>query len=197
VERTTRPLTTRDTVLLIVHAAGGHVGGRTVLQKLAYFCGLHLGAGFGHRPHYFGPYSSKVEDAATNAAVAGELHESVERVPDFWGSGSDVLKYSYDMTDAGEDRVTRLIDDYPEEWERIEGAVTAIQEVLPTLDQKTLSSAAKTYLIISESEGEEGVEESDIPNLAKRLGWNLSPAEVKNTIKLLEELDLVASGTDE
>lgn len=41
-ERAARPLTTRDTVLLITHAAGDQVAGRTVMQKLAYFTGLGL-----------------------------------------------------------------------------------------------------------------------------------------------------------
>lgn len=80
-ERVARPLTTRDTVLLITHAAGDTVGGRTIMQKLAYFSGLGLNTGLGHRPHYYGPYSSKVEDAVSNAVIAGELHETVERMP--------------------------------------------------------------------------------------------------------------------
>ena len=65
----------------------------------------------------------------------------------------------------------------------------AIRDVLPGLDQRTLSAAAKTYLIISESD--EGVEETDIPDLAKRLGWELDADQVRNTVKLLEQLALL------
>lgn len=187
-ERAARTLTTRDTILLITHAAGDRVGGRTIMQKLAYFTGLGLNTALGHRPHYFGPYSSKIEDAVTNAVIAGELHETVERLGD-WGGGPDVLKYTYDLTPAGKSRVDRLIEHNSSEWDRIRDAVQAIQAVLPGLDQKTLSAAAKTYLIISESN--EGVEEADIPALAKRLGWELDANQVRDTVTLLERLDLL------
>lgn len=66
--------------------------------------------------------------------------------------------------------------------------------MLPQLDQKTLSSAAKTHLIISESE--DGVQEAQIPTMAKQLGWELEVAQVKDTVRLLEQLDLIA-GPDE
>src|SRR6266516_2894920 len=114
------------------------------MQKLAYFTGLHLNTGLGHRPHYFGPYSSKVEDAVTNAVIAGELHETVERLPD-WRGGPDALKYTYDLTGAGKVRVDRLIEHNSDEWDRVRDSVHAVQAVLPGLDQKTLSAAAKTY----------------------------------------------------
>ena len=193
-ERAAKPLTTRDTVLLIVHAADGEVGGRTVMQKLAYFSGLELGAGLGHRPHYYGPFSSKVEDAVHNAVLAGELSETAKSVPDMWGNGPDVLKYTYTLEEAGQARVNRLMEDHPAEWQRISRAVAAIKSVLPTLDQKTLSSAAKTFLIIAESE--EGVDEDDIPKFAKRLGWRLTPSQVKTTVRLLEQLDLLDDNND-
>jgi uncharacterized protein YwgA len=188
VERPARPLTTRDTVLLITHAAGDEVGGRTVMQKLAYFSGLGLNAHLGHRPHFFGPFSSKVEDAVANAVIAGELHEITESFPD-WRGGPDVLKYTYSLTNAGKQRVDNLIEHNSNEWDQVRGSVSGIQKVLPGLDQKTLSAAAKTYLIISESD--EGVDESDIPDLARRLGWELDADQVHNTVKLLEQLDLL------
>ena len=185
-------MTTRDTILLITHAAGDRVGGRTIMQKLAYFTGLGLNTGLGHRPHYFGPYSSKVEDAVANAVIAGELHETAERLAD-WRGGPDVLKYTYELTASGKVRVDRLIEHSSAEWERVREAVRAIQAVLPGLDQKTLSAAAKTYLIISESD--EGVDEADIPVLAKRLGWELDATQVSDTVTLLERLDLLDDAT--
>jgi uncharacterized protein YwgA len=189
VERAARPLTTRDTVLLITHAAGDSVAGRTVMQKLAYFCGLGLNVGLGHRPHFYGPYSSKIEDAVANAVLAGELRETVERMP-HWQGGPDVLKYTYDLTEAGKQRVDGLIEHNAQAWDRVRDGVLGIRAVLPELDQKTLSSAAKTYLIISESD--EGVAEEEIPELAKRLGWDLDAEQVRKTIELLERLNLLA-----
>lgn len=192
-ERSARPVTTRDTILLIAHAAGDQVAGRTVMQKLAYFTALGLNTRLGHRPHFFGPYSSKVEDAVANAVIAGELHQTTERFPD-WRGGPDVLKYTYDLTSAGKERVDRLIEHNSEQWDQVRYAIHAIRDVLPGLDQKTLSAAAKTYLIISESEA--GVDEPEIPVLARRLGWELNSEQVSNTVKLLEQLDLLENDSD-
>ena len=185
-----RPLTTRDTVLLITHAAGDEVVGRTVMQKLAYFSGLGLNTSLGHRAHFYGPYSSKVEDAVGNAVVAGEMREMVERMEDWYG-GPDLQRYTYRLTPEGKERVDRLIESNSGEWDRIRDSVHAVKKVLPTLDQKTLSSAAKTFLIISESP--EGVAMADIPSLAKKLGWDLEPEQVSKTIELLKRLDLIST----
>lgn len=193
-ERAAKALTTRDTLLLITHAAGDVVDGRTVMQKLAYFCSLELGASLGHYAHYYGPFSSKVEDALTNAVIAGQLDEDVDRVPD-WRGGPDLLKFTYRLDDPGRTRVDALIADHRSEWDVITESVSAIRRVLPDLDQKTLSSAAKTYLLISESE--EGVDEGDIPKLAKRLGWSLSSGQVTSTVTLLEQLGLIGAEDDD
>ena len=192
-ERSARSLTTRDTILLITHAAGDQVGGRTVMQKLAYFTALGLNARLGHRPHFFGPFSSKVEDAVDNAVIAGELYETTDRFPD-WQGGPDVLKYTYDLTTNGKARVDRLIEHNSVEWDHVRDAVQGIRQVLPGLDQKTLSAAAKTYLIISESDA--GVNEGEIPVLARRLGWELNADQVVDTVRLLEQLDLLEHETN-
>lgn len=189
-----KPLTTRETVLLITHAAGDEVGGRTIMQKLAYFAGLGLNTGLGHRPHFYGPFSSKVEDAVSNAVLAGDLHEVVERMP-HWSGGPDLRKYTYTLTASGKDRVDELIEHRGSEWERVRESVKAIKAVLPTMDQKTLSSAAKTYLIVSESSG--GVKEVDIPGLAKNLGWDLDLEQTKNTVALLRKLGLLLDGVEQ
>jgi uncharacterized protein YwgA len=197
VENPARRLTTRETVLLITDAADGSVEGRTVMQKLAYFSGLGLGLGtrLGHRPHFYGPYSSKVEDALSLASVAGDLQETVERMPDWSGTGPDVAKYSYALTDQGRAKAQSLRAEHPDEWKRIATAVSAIREVVPDLNQKTLSSAAKTYLILSETEDD--VSEEQIPDLAGRLGWKLTAAEVRRTVDVLKQLGLVTIEGDQ
>lgn len=159
------------------------------MQKLAYFTALGLNVSLGHRPHFYGPFSVKVEDAVANAVIAGELHETVERIP-HWRGGPDLRKYTYDLTELGKQRVDDLIEHNASEWDHVRDPVHAIKDVLPTLDQTTLSSAAKTFLIISESDT--GVAVSKIPSLAKRLGWDLEPHQVKNTMSLLKQLGLVA-----
>jgi uncharacterized protein YwgA len=189
-----RDLTTRDIVLLIDHAAGDTVAGRTVMQKLAYFVSVALRSSLGHRPHFYGPFSTKVEDAVGNAVLAGELHVSVERLL-HWRGGPEVRKYTYDLTPAGKERVDSLIENNPADWDHVRDAVRAIREVLPSLEQTTLSSAAKTHLIISGSE--QGVIADDIPSMAERLGWELDAGQVETTLRLLEELKLVGPTSEQ
>lgn len=183
-----RDLTTRETVLLITDAAGGVVGGRTAMQKLAYFSSIGLGTTLGHRAYYYGPYSSKIDDAMSVASIAGELHETADQLLD-WNGGPDVVRYTYTLTDAGRERVERLKAQAPQQWERIASAVAAVKSAIPDLNQKMLSSAAKTYLIISDSEDD--IEETDIPGLAAQLGWELSDEQVEKTVSILQTLGLV------
>ena len=187
-----RALTTRDIVLLINHAAGDTVDGRTVMQKFAYFAALGVQTDLGHRPHFYGPFSSKVEDAVENAVLANELHETVERMP-HWSGGPDLLKYTYVLTNSGKERVDSLIEHNPEEWDRVRDAIHAVKRVLPSLDPKTLSSAAKTHLILSQQD----VTVTEIPAVARRLGWDLDTHQVENTVRLLEQLNLVSSPQEE
>ena len=187
-----RHVTTRDTVLLIAEAVGGKVGGRTVMQKLAYFSSIELGSALGHRAYYYGPYSSKVDDALSVASIAGELHETADRMSD-WHGGPDLVRYTYELTEAGRRRVEQIKLQAPDQWRRVASAVAAVRSAIPDLNQKMLSSAAKTYLIISDSE--ENIQEDDIPRLAAGLGWELTPQQVEKTVSILQQLGLVEDTT--
>ena len=52
----------RDFVALTLMASGGHIQGKTKLQKLVYFTGALTGMldGLGYRAHYYGPFSPTV-----------------------------------------------------------------------------------------------------------------------------------------
>lgn len=68
----------------IVRDSGGHIVGRTRLQKIAYFLEVAgLGAGFPFRYKHFGPYSEQLADAAQTARIVGMLRE--EEMPATWG----------------------------------------------------------------------------------------------------------------
>jgi uncharacterized protein len=54
----------------IVRDAGGHIVGRTKLQKIAYFLEVSgLGTGFQFRYKHYGPYSEQLAAAAQHAAA--------------------------------------------------------------------------------------------------------------------------------
>jgi uncharacterized protein YwgA len=68
----------------IVRDAGGHIVGRTRLQKIAYILeAAGLGAGFPFRYKHYGPYSEQLADAAQTAHILGMLRE--EETHATWG----------------------------------------------------------------------------------------------------------------
>jgi uncharacterized protein YwgA len=68
----------------IVRDAGGHIVGRTRLQKIAYILeAAGVGAGFPFRYKHYGPYSEQLADAAQTARIIGMLRE--QETPATWG----------------------------------------------------------------------------------------------------------------
>lgn len=68
----------------IVRDAGGHIVGRTRLQKIAYLLeAAGVGAGFAFRYKHYGPYSEQLADAAQTARIVGMLSE--QETPATWG----------------------------------------------------------------------------------------------------------------
>jgi uncharacterized protein len=68
----------------IVRDAGGHIVGRTRLQKIAYILEASgLGGGFPFRYKHYGPYSEQLAAAAQTARIVGMLNE--QETPATWG----------------------------------------------------------------------------------------------------------------
>jgi uncharacterized protein YwgA len=181
-------LTTRDLVLLVIDAAGGGADGRTVVQKLSYFTGRRLGRDLGHRAHFYGPYSQRIEASLKVAVLAAELEESIETLPNWYG-GPDALKYSYALSKQGCQRVDGLKEAFPEQAKAVDETVAAIRRSIPRLRQKPLSAAAKIDLILREQDAP--VKVADLPKLARNLGWQLTTTDVRKTVEVLKDLELV------
>lgn len=186
-ERDQEHLTIRETVLLVIDAAGGTIEGRTAVQKLCYFAGLALDEDFGHRPHYYGPYSRQVEAALVNEAFAGDLEETA-RTFSGW-SGRDGKAYTYAMTSQGVDLVADLRRDKPEAAHRIDEIVRRLGELVRGYKQHPLSLAAKVDLILRQRD--EPAAASEIPELARQLGWKVTDDEVAWAVDILVGLGRV------
>jgi hypothetical protein len=181
-------MSVRDLLLLIVDAAGETVEGRTIAQKLGYFVGVELDRDLGYQAHFYGPFSRDVEDALALCVLAGDLEESVERIPDWYG-GPDALRHSYALSPEGHERVEELKREHAEDAERIQATVHAIGQAIPEFRQQTLSAAAKIHLIVTEQGRPVALDA--IPQLARHLGWRLSQDEVNRTVDVLRRLELV------
>lgn len=98
-------MNTRDVVLLTIDALGGTVTGRTMLQKVIYFLGILTGTTkqLGYRPHYYGPYSSKVDEAVSGLMAIGLIDVHIQRSD----CGFEKITYKFELTEDGKTIVRR------------------------------------------------------------------------------------------
>lgn len=181
----------RDLVLSVIAAADGRDDlGRTALQKATFFTGIALRRDLGHSAHYYGPYSALVE-SDTGALVASGLVEEDAKTLGTNRRGFPITQYQYKISDEGAQRVRRLRGKYTSEFEEVERLVGRLVEVVGSLDQATLSAAAKTYYIARE-QGKR-VTAEDVSELAREYGWELSADRVTDVANMLEDLNFVGT----
>jgi uncharacterized protein YwgA len=181
-------ITVRQAALVSLEAVGGKVEGRTALQKIMYFVSVALRRDFGHRAHYYGPYSRPLENALTSSALAEEVTETIERYPTYL-SGPDIRKYTYELTQSGTKAADAARAEYQDEANTILATVESVRAVVPDLEQQTLSMAAKIHFIVIHQDDPPDI--SEIPELAKQLGWRISDGQVRQSIDLLQRLKLL------
>ena len=190
-----RQMKRRDLLLALIALCSDRPEfGRTSLQKVAYFLGAgkHGRAEFSHQAHFYGPFSEVVE-TDVEALVLSGLVEEQARTLAFTGVRGPAKQYSYELTPAGRQRLTRLQDAYPLEFAELQTFVEKLEQAAGGLDQGILSPAAKTYFIANR-EGR-NLTASEISRLARQVGWELRSAQIKKVSKVLDELGLVEVGS--
>lgn len=150
---------------------------------------MSFGVDLGHRAHYYGPYSRDVELALAQTALAGEVDETMERYPSF-SYEPDVRKYTYVLSDSGRREVESVHERIPDAFEKVRLTVDAVHEAVPEFNQKTLSMAAKIHFIVNQQQVATPL--TDIPVLAKKLGWRISDDQVSKSVALLKNLGLLS-----
>lgn len=179
----------RDLVLAVISECGGREEfGRTSLQKVTYLASLVLNVDLGYHAYYYGPYSTTVE-ADAEALVLGGLVEETITPLGFNNRGFAVNRYHYTTTDAGRERVDRVAAAYRDQMATLRRFIGSVVDVVGSLDQQTLSAAAKTLYLTREQGKAVNIEQ--IKALAKDVGWQLSMAKINQVAKMLEQLDLV------
>jgi uncharacterized protein YwgA len=186
---TEKRLKDRELLLLTAAAAGGKLNGRTVAQKLLYFCGRKLGQPTGHSAYFYGPYSDDFDAALKRGVLAEDFAEQIERIPD-WHGGQDAMKHVYMLTERGVNEAKNVAESRKDEAALVSETVSTIAAAVPGFRQKTLSAAAKIDLIVSEHQ--DPIPKNEIGRLAKELGWDLSESEVNEALDVLKRLDLVS-----
>lgn len=101
----------------IIRDAGGHIVGRTRLQKIAYLLELAgLGEGFKFEYKHYGPYSDELANATRMARAFGLIEETEQ--PTDWGGFYSTFR----ATEAAGDRAEDIRAEFAEEAARI-GAI--------------------------------------------------------------------------
>ena len=180
----------RTTLLLMLAAWGSDLRGRTFLQKNAYFMSKLLGEDLGFRPHYYGPYSPKIEFALGELRGMGIVAESVSVFGTVGTAGFQRRRYDYSLTEEGKHVANAIRNDRKLEYEAIESAAKKIKRAGGNLDYLSLAVAAKTHFVIS-GDGSSLSEESVVER-ASGFGWNVSEEQLGEATEFLGRLELIA-----
>jgi uncharacterized protein YwgA len=179
----------RDLVLAVIGLCSSRPEfGRTSLQKVTYFGSQVLEVDLGHSAYYYGPYSPSVEADAEALVLGGLVSETVEQLG-FFSHGYAANQFHYSVTDVGQDRLVRLKAAYPEQMTKLEEFVNSVISVAGSLEQATLSAAAKTLYIAREQGKPVSLEEVKL--LASDFGWKLSKTKINQVVQILSQLRLV------
>ena len=173
----------RDLVLAVIAGCPGEkVPGRTVLQKIIYFCTVRLNLDISYFPHYFGPYSEEVAQATRSLCSLGFLSESKHLMSTgTWG-------YEYHLTPEGKE----ALSDVRSAKVRQVQALTSKITTLPGWDHsQTISCTAKVYLILHKNR--KPMTKDAIAREADNLGWHLDAQTIGRVVSFLEALGFVTT----
>lgn len=178
-------------VLLLVHAADDQLEGRTALQKLAYFASHPntVDVDLEYQPHYYGPFSQKLEYATASLVETEDLKEFIEVYPSWRQDAFDVRKYTYQLTDEGKKKAMILVEQFPAAWQAIAKSVGSMMHVFGN-NATLLSIAAKVDYLLPLLEKPKTLRH--IRSAAGELNWDISADQIVKVADGMVELGLVS-----
>jgi uncharacterized protein YwgA len=187
--------TTYDFVHLILHASGGHIEGRTKLQKLVYFVGVLTGhgGGFGYRAHYYGPYSSDVSVAVDELRGLGFLTKTKTSFGAVDSRGFEVTRFDYELTEPGKVVADEKAQKHQEVWRRIVAAVKTLKDAKAE-DYVKLSIAAKAHFMRTEKQ--QNLSPDELSQQTSSYGWSVTPEQFREADQLLSSITSTRNSKD-
>lgn len=182
-------LNSYDFVHMTLLAVGGKVRGTTKLQKTIYFLGVLTRQlnDLGYRPYFYGPYSDEVADAMVCLKSLGFLGEQIVDGGAINQLGFEVARHDFHLNKDGKAIAKDKIKKYPQLWNKIKQAVSVLKNA-GDIDYMDLSIAAKTYFMLGEKWNHISIDE--LAALTKKIGWSVTPQQVKNVARFMKKLDL-------
>src|SRR5579864_337748 len=177
-----------DFLLCVIDASGGAIRGRTLLQKRAFFVSELTGidAGLRFDAHYYGPYSTTVESAATQLQNLGFIQESNTGFGSVSG-GFEVRRYDYSLTEDGVRLLVPLRG--TREHQEIRNAISRMASAGDP-NYVELSIAAKAYFLIKRKGG--GMSVLELQKQAEKYNWSISPKSIEHAVNFLLSVDLAS-----
>jgi len=186
-------MTADELVLLIVTESGGHLRGKTLLQKRAYFVSVLLRIDLGFRPHYYGPYSPDVEGGLARNKALGFIEERTLGFGFADSSGFEARRYDYVITEDGTQIVGSLQQSDSEGCKKIATVLGMLRDAGDNGDHVLLSIAAKTCYILNRQNA--AMKAEGIRSAAQSLGWHIGSSSIELAISFLEKVGLVEKGS--
>jgi len=173
-------------LLAIFHAYGGHIHGRTLLQKRAFFVQKLSGIdpGLGYDAHYYGPYSSTVDSTIEQLKNLGFLREETNEFG-VMSRGFEVRRYDYRLTEQGQQIAQKLAP--TPEFQQIQRSVRRIEEA-GNPEYVELSIAAKAFFILQRQKRPMSV--PDITKEAGKFNWNIDQQSLMRAVTFLQSVGL-------
>lgn len=180
-------------VLALLDASGGHLAGRTLLQKKAYFVSLLAGVdpGLSFKAHYYGPYSSVLDSTVTQLKNLGFVGEDSTGFG-VYSEGFELRRYDYTLTPDGKKLAAALRS--RREYGRLVGAVEKIKRAGDP-NYLELSIAAKAYFILDRKN--KPMSNAEIRREAEKFNWNIQPQSLERAVGFLQQVDLTEGAQHE
>ena len=171
----------RDHILATL--AAGSVPSRTMMQKAVYLLGRLRDGDLGFEAYLYGPYSREVQGAVEDLSAAGLIEETRVELEPWEPTPFDVVQYRYALTEAGR----AAAEDVAKDLVTAAAGIRSTATQLGAWSSAALAVAAKLDHI---RRLRPGVEPSEVPEVAKELGWRVTEGDVTRALRLLNELGL-------
>jgi uncharacterized protein YwgA len=178
-------------LLSLVDASNGTIQGRTLLQKRAFFVSLLSGvdSGLGFDAHYYGPYSSTLDNAVAQLKNLDFVDEDDTPFGVISG-GFEMRRYDYKLTSQGNEVAEKLRK--TDEYKLIRESVKKI-EAAGNPNYFELSIAAKAFFILRKQRRPMSTDE--IKREAEKFHWEIQPQSLEKAVTFLQRLGLT-KGTE-
>ncbi len=176
----------RHLLLMILDACGKKIESKTKLHKIAYFVSIILKKDFQFNAYFYGPYSRTIENGLEELTGVGFINMYTSSFGITSTTGFEKKKYTYEITESGDELLRNLKTQYAKEYKQIE----TYSGKLHDKSYIDLSIAAKAFFILDKGKKTLGIEQ--IRSKAREFQWNITDSEIESAIKILKDLNLIS-----